>query len=82
MYSLFLTIFLVTLISSNLLYSKNTVHNTYRKKRVRKYPGDLVVRALCFHCRGKSLIPDWGTKIPQAFRCNQTKICVCVCVCV
>lgn len=27
-----------------------------------EFPGDPVVRSVCFHCRGLGLIPDWITK--------------------
>ena len=30
------------------------------------YPGGSEVKIPCFHCSGPDLIPDWGTKIPQA----------------
>ena len=29
------------------------------------FPGDPVVKTLCFHCRGCGLIPGWGTKIAR-----------------
>ena len=38
-----------------------------------EFPGSLVVRILCFHCRGLGLIPGWGTEIPQAVQCGQRK---------
>ena len=36
------------------------------------FPGGLVVKTLCFHCRGGTgSIPGRGTKIPQAARRGQ-----------
>ena len=37
------------------------------------FPGGLVVRIWCFHCRGPGLIPDRGTEILQATRHSQKK---------
>ena len=31
----------------------------------RGFPGGQVVKTLCFHCRGASLISGWGIKIPH-----------------
>ena len=30
-----------------------------------EFPGDLVVRIWCFHCRGMSSVPGWGTQPGQ-----------------
>ena len=39
------------------------------KRKLREFPGDPVLRTLCFHCRGT--IPGWGTKILQDLRWGQ-----------
>ena len=46
-----------------------------RLKGLRKLPLriSLLVRTVCFHCRGVDLIPGAGTKIPQVVQCKQTK---------
>ena len=38
------------------------------KPNIRELPGGLVVRILCFHCRGPGSIPGWRTEISQAMR--------------
>ena len=38
-----------------------------------EFPGSLVVRTRCFHCRGPGSIPGRGIKIPQATWCGQKK---------
>ena len=38
-----------------------------------EFPGSLVGRTLCFHCRGPDSIPGQGTEIPQAERRGQTQ---------
>ena len=45
-----------------------------RLKGLRKLPLriSLLVRTVCFHCRGVDLIPGAGTKIPQVVQCKQT----------
>ena len=35
------------------------------------FPGNPVVRTLCFQCRVMALIPGQGTKIPHAMQCGQ-----------
>ena len=38
-----------------------------------KFPGSPVVRARCFHCQGRGLIPGWGAKILQAMQHSQKR---------
>ena len=40
------------------------------KKRIRDFPGGLVVKTLCFQCRGHGFDPR-GTKIPYAAQQDQ-----------
>ena len=40
--------------------------NKHIKRCSREFPGSPVVRTQCFHCQGPGLIPEQGTKIPQA----------------
>ena len=35
-------------------------------ENMREFPGGLVVRTQCFHCKGPGSIPGQGTKILQA----------------
>ena len=42
-----------------------------KKKDPWEFPGDLVVRTQCFHCRCLASIPDRETKIPKAKQCSQ-----------
>ena len=35
------------------------------------FPGGAAVKTPYFHCRGTCSMPDQGTKIPQAGRCDQ-----------
>ena len=48
-----------------------TVNKIYRQRKRYKelkgwdFPGSPASKTLCFHCRGKSLIPSQGTKIPH-----------------
>ena len=54
-------------------YSRNRhIILLYRKDMFWEFPGGPVVRTLCFHCRGPSSIPGWGTKIPPP---HTQKIC-------
>ena len=39
----------------------------------REFPGGLVVRIQCFHCRGLGSVPGQGNEIPQAVRRGQKK---------
>ena len=56
-----------------------TVNKIYRQRKRYKelkgwdFPGSPASKTLCFHCRGKSLIPSQGTKIPHATWCSQKK---------
>ena len=45
------------------------------KKKVHsgEFPGGLVARIQCFHCRGPCSIPSQGTEIPQAAPHGQKK---------
>lgn len=38
----------------------------YERHWLGDFPGSPVVKILCFHCRGVSSIPSWGTKIAHA----------------
>ena len=38
--------------------------------KIWEFPGSLVVRTWCFHCRGPGSIPGRGTEIPQAVQCS------------
>ena len=37
------------------------------------FPGDPLVKAPSFQCRGSGLIPGWGTKIPDTVGHSQKK---------
>ena len=37
----------------------------------RDFPGALGVKTQRFQCRGHSLIPGWGTKVPHTTWCTQ-----------
>ena len=42
-----------------------------KKRDPWEFPGDLVVRTQCFHCRCLASIPDRETKMPKAKQCSQ-----------
>ena len=43
------------------------------KKEQRDFPGGLMVKTRCFHCRGAGSIPGRETKSPRAARRSQKK---------
>ena len=44
-----------------------------KEKEKRDFPDGLVVKTLCFHCKGAGLIPGQGTKIPWAVQCGKDR---------
>lgn len=53
------------------LFSKVEKHYSIevKSRETQKFPGGLVVKTMCFHCRGSN--SDLGTEIPQAVGCGQ-----------
>ena len=50
------------------------------KNYVGEFPGGLVVRILCFHCRGPGSVPGLGTEIPASCAARPKKQTDCVTV--
>lgn len=57
----------MTSLSASDLTSQNT------KTQILGFLGGPVVRTRCFHCCGLGLTPGYGTKVPQALRCDINK---------
>ena len=58
-------------------YSQNPTRKSFLspflKMHTGEFPGDPMVKTQCFHCRGPSLTPGWGTKILHSMGCSQKK---------